>query len=146
MVEIFKCHSLYLSRQSLRQFATVLGIEPKPMFCELRLCRLPGAAKLAVHWRLDNNAWRLFIRSLRNLEMHVAVRRIDTGFLYERIGNMKHLQLPASPWSLRRYERILRPAQDSVDTYLLRSDIGNRAVLGDVPEIRDVRLNREALT
>ena len=81
MVKVFKSHTQDLYWQSLRQFTAVLGVELEGMFRELGLRGLTGAAKLAVHDGLHNHPGSALINGHGNLEVHIAVRRVDAGFL-----------------------------------------------------------------
>src|ERR1700680_3219792 len=110
MVEVLECHSSYLSRQRLRQLSAVLRIKTESMLRELRLCRLPGAAKFAVHWSLYDDARRALVRCLRNFKVHIAVSGVHAGLLHKRSRDVKHLEFAAGSWGIRGYEGVLRPA------------------------------------
>jgi len=76
--------------------------------------------------------------------VHIAVRGIDTRFLQKCSRQMEHLKL--SPRSRRAGidEGILRPTENGINANLLRGNVGNRDVLLQMPEISDVRFNRQA--
>ncbi len=132
VIEIFKRHAQHLDRQGLRQLSSVLRIQLEAVLCELRLCRLPRTAILAVYWSFYNDAGRGLVGGLRNLKMDIAVSRIYAGFLHECIGNVKHLKFAAGPRGIRSNEGVLRPTLDSVDSNFLGGYVGNCGVLGDV--------------
>ena len=64
VIEIFKRHALHLNRQGLRQLSAVLRIQLEAVFRQLRLCRLPCAAILALYGSLYNDAGCGFVRRL----------------------------------------------------------------------------------
>ena len=146
MIKIFERHAQHLGWQSLRQLAAVLRIEPKSVLRELRLCHLPRAAKFAVDRGFDDDTRRLLVGCLRNFKMHIAVSRVYAGFLHECISDVKHLEFAAGPRSIRGYEGVLGPTQNGIDTDLLRGNVRDRHVLGNVPEVGDVWFNWDAFT
>src|SRR6267378_6127040 len=84
------------------------------------------------------------VATLRKLEVHIAVRGIDTRFLQKCSRQMEHLKL--SPRSRRAGidEGILRPTENGINANLLRGNVGNRDVLRQMPEISNVRLDGQA--
>ena len=78
------------------------------------------------------------------IEVHIAIRSIDTRFLQKCIRQMEHLKL--SPRSRRAGidEGILRPTENGINANLLRGNVGNRDVLRQMAEIKNVRLDRQA--
>src|SRR6266853_846213 len=77
--------------------------------------------------------------------MHITIGRVYAYFLQEGSRNVKDLKFAAGSWGVGRDERVLRPTQDSVDSDFLGGYVGDRCMLGDVAEIRDVGLNRKTL-
>jgi hypothetical protein len=59
---------------------------------------------------------------------------------------MEHLKLSPSPRRVWSDECILRPTENGINPNLLRSTVGNRDVFRQMPEIKNVGLNRQALT
>src|SRR2546422_219639 len=58
---------------------------------------------------------------------------------------MEHLKLSARPWRVGSNEGVLGPTENGIHANFLRGDNGNGNVFRDVPEIENVRLNRQAL-
>lgn len=145
VIEIFKGHAQYLSRQGLRQLSAVLGIEREAVLCKLRLGRLPRTAIFAVHRSLHNDAGRSLVRRLRDFKMHIAVGSVYAGLLHERISDVKHLELAAGPRGIRCNEGVLGPAQNRVDPDFLGRDAGNGHVFGRVTKVSDIRFDGETL-
>ena len=77
--------------------------------------------------------------------MHITARRVDAGFLEERVSDVKNLQLSAGSRSIGRDKGILRPAQNGVHPNFLRGNVGNCDVFCGVAEVRDIRFDRQAL-
>ncbi len=76
--------------------------------------------------------------------MHIAVRRIDTSFLKKCSRQVEHLKLSPRSWRVWSDKCILRPTENGIDSNLLRCNDGNRDVLRQMPEIKNVRLDRQA--
>jgi hypothetical protein len=116
------------------------------MFCELCLCRLPGAAIFAIYRRFDDYTRSTLVRGLRNLKVYVAIGSIRAGLLYEGSGDVKGTEFPASPWGIGGHKDVLCPTQNGIDADFFGSNVGNGDVLGDVAKIGDVRFDGKALT
>ena len=57
---------------------------------------------------------------------------------------MEHLKLPPRSRRIGCDDDVLRPTENSINPNLLRSNAGNRGVLRQVAEIKNVRLDRQA--
>ena len=57
---------------------------------------------------------------------------------------MEHLKLPPRSRRIGCDDDVLRPTENSINPNLLRSNAGNRGVLCQVAEIKNVRLDRQA--
>jgi hypothetical protein len=66
--------------------------------------------------------------------------------LKKRISDVKDLEFTSSSRRVGRYEEILGPGKDSFNGHLFWDLVGDWNVLGKMSIIRDVRLNRQALT
>jgi len=58
---------------------------------------------------------------------------------------MEHLKLAPRTWRIGSDEGVLDPTENDIHANFLRGDDGNGDVFRDVPEIENVRLNRQAL-
>ena len=146
VLEIFKCHSKRLRRQRLRQIPTVLGVEAKSVLCQLRLNIPACAAIFAIDWCFHHHPGRVLIRGLRNLQVDVAITRVEARILEECLRNMEQLEFAPGPWGIRWNEHVLRPAQDGINRNFLWHRVGKRHVLCNVPVIGNVWQKRYAVT
>jgi len=124
----------------------MLRVQPKSMLVQLRLETLASAAVFAVYRRFHDHARSTLIRSLRYLHRDVAIRRVHRSILKKRISDVKDLEFTSSSRRVGRYEEILGPGKDSFNGHLFWDLVGDWNVLGKMSIIRDVRLNRQALT
>src|SRR6266850_7690683 len=58
---------------------------------------------------------------------------------------MEYLKLSLRTWRIRSDKGVLGPTENGIHANFLRGDDGNGDVFRDVPEIENVRLNRQAL-
>src|SRR5712692_5203598 len=113
----------------------MLGVQLKAMFCKLGLSILARTAKFTIHRRFHDDLGSALIWGHRKLEVHIAVRGIDTSFLEKCGRHMEHLKLSPGSWSGGIDEGILRPTENGINPNLLRSNAGNRDVLRQMAEI-----------
>jgi hypothetical protein len=114
------------------------------MFLQLGLRRLAGTAEFAVHDGFHNHPRSVLIGGHGNFEVHIAIGGVDAGFLEKSGGHMENLELPPGSWRVGQDDGVLRPTENGIHTNFLRGDGGNGNVFRYVPEIQDVRLNRQA--
>src|ERR1700732_3002947 len=57
---------------------------------------------------------------------------------------MEYLKLPPSSRRIGCHDHVLRPTENGINPNLLRRNAGNRDVLRQMAEIKDVRLDRQA--
>jgi hypothetical protein len=57
---------------------------------------------------------------------------------------MEHLKFSPSPRRVWSDECVLRPTENGINANFLRGNVGNRDVFLQMPEISNVRLNRQA--
>jgi len=145
MLKIFEGHSQNVDGYGLWKFPSMLGIQPKSMLLQLCLEILTSAAVFAIHRRFHDHSPSLLVRSVRYLHGDIAIRRVHGSILKERVGNVKDLEFASSSRSVRRYEEILGPGKNTFDGHLLWDLVGDWDVLGKMPIIGDIWLNRHAL-
>ncbi len=145
VLEILEGQPSDLTEQRLRQVAAILQIEFETVGLQLRLDLLTRRTVLAVHGRFDDHPGRVAICRRRDLQVHVAVARINARVLQERVGYMEQLKLAAGAGRVRRQNWRLRPTQNRGDSNFLRCDVGQRHMLRRMTIVNRIRLEGQAV-
>jgi hypothetical protein len=114
VVKVFKCHSHDVRGNALRQFAAVLYVKAESMLCQLRLNILSGTAKFTINRCFHDYSARVFILSLGDLQVYVAVHAVDVNFLQKCRRDVEHLKFVSGSWWVDRTGIGLRPAVNRV--------------------------------
>src|SRR5258708_40334748 len=114
------------------------------MLRQLGLSILARAAEFTIHRRFHDDPGSALVRGLRKLEVHIAIRRVDTSLLQKCNRNMEHLKFSPRAWRVGSDEGTLGPRKNGIDANLLRRSDGNRDGLSTMPAIRNVRFARQA--
>ena len=84
------------------------------MLCQLRLNILSGTAKFTINRCFHDYSARVFILSLGDLQVYVAVHAFDVNFLQKSRRDVEHLKFVSGSWWVDRTGIGLRPAVNCV--------------------------------
>lgn len=117
----------------------------QPACRQLLLDALARRAIGVVSRRFDDNAGRVPVGGLRNLEVNVAIARIQINILQVRLRDVEELQLPAHAVGNVARGSVLRPSQDVGNADLLRRLAGQGHVFRRVAIVAGGILRRRAM-